>query len=358
MAAIPTYDIDKSYDENYDQGPFFNGNLPTLDRTAKYRLLDFEIGAPIGVPAGPLLNANWVELYAKLGFDLPVYKTVRSDFRACHPAPNCLYLDAPGALTDDRFGEKLTATPHPPDRPSDVSITNSFGMPSKAPGTWMEDMEKARQSCGDTQVFIASAVGTPGCGEIAADYARTAAMCREAGAQMVEINLSCPNVTSGEGSIFTDPEIAAKIARETARVLGDTPLIIKVGYYTDPATMAQVVRACSPFVQGISGINTLSFEVVTADGGQALPGEGRLRSGICGAAIHQCGLTQAQRMVDLKRREKYDFVVIGVGGVMTPKHIDAYLDAGVDAVMSATGAMWNPLLATQWRGAHHTAAEG
>ncbi len=347
--TAPTYHIDKSYDDNYDQGPFFDGDLPELDTTPRHRLLDFEIGAPIGVPAGPLLNSNWVELYARLGFDLPVYKTVRSGYRACHPAPNCLYLDRPGDLTDDRFGETLTATDQAPANPADISITNSFGMPSKEPGTWMADMERARSLCGPSQVFIASAVGTPGNGDLAADYARTAAMCKEAGAQMVEINLSCPNVTSGEGSIFTDPDTARRIARETALALGDTPLLIKVGYYTDADTMGRVIKACAPFVQGIAGINTLSFEVVKADGSQALPGEGRLRSGICGAAIRQCGLTQAERLVALKAKEKYDFAIIGVGGIMTPADVDAYLALGVDAVMSATGAMWEPMLAANWR---------
>jgi len=351
MPTSPTYDIHKSYDENYEQGPFFNTELPTLDASPKARFMDFAVGAPIGVPAGPLLNSNWVDLYAKLGFDLPVYKTVRSGQRDCHPAPNCIYLERPGNLTDNRFGERLLATEAAPQNPENISITNSFGMPSKAPDTWMADMEVAASACGSSQVFIASAVGTPGNGSLADDYARTAAMCKEAGAQVVEINLSCPNVTSGEGSIFTDASAARTIVKATADALGSTPLMVKVGYFTDADTMAAVVKACAPLVQGIAGINTLSFEVVKADGSQALPGEGRLRSGICGAAIRQCGLTQAERLVALRAKEQYDFVVVGVGGIMTPTDIDAYLGAGVDAVMSATGAMWNPYLAANWRNA-------
>jgi dihydroorotate dehydrogenase len=356
MPLAPTYDIHKSYDDNYADGPFFDAPLPDLPAAPARRFLDFEVGAPLGVPAGPLLNSNWVALYARLGFDLPIYKTVRSAQRACHPAPNCLFLDHPGDLTDDRLGERLVATGATPDTIADISITNSFGMPSKAPAVWMTDMERARKACGPTQVFIASCVGTPGNGDLAADYARTAAMCREAGAQVVEINLSCPNVTSGEGSIFTDPGTARGIARATAQALGTTPLMIKVGYYTDPATMAAVVRACAPFVQGVAGINTLSFEVVNRAGAQALPGAGRLRSGICGAAIRSRGLLQAQRLVRLRADEKYDFAVVGVGGVMTPTDIDAYLAAGVDAVMSATGAMWDPYLAASWRRTHGAGA--
>lgn len=359
MALTPTYDIHKSYDENYADGPFFSGDLPQPDAgPSRYRFLDFDINSPIGVPAGPLLNANWVDLYARLGFDLPVYKTVRSGERACHPAPNCMFLKDAGSLSASRFGERLTATMDAPEQAENVSITNSFGMPSKGPDTWQHDMEKARGHMGPGQVFIASAVGTPGAGRggIEADYARTAVMCQEAGAQVVEINLSCPNVTSGEGSIYTDPETARKIAKETAGALGGTPLMVKVGFYEDPQVMAEVVRAVAPFVHGIAGINTLSFEVVDEDGKQALPGEGRLRSGICGAAIRECGLSQATDLVALKAQEKYDFAIVGVGGIMTPADADAYLTAGVDAVMSATGAMWEPYLARDWRKARKAAS--
>ncbi len=41
------------------------------------------------------------------------------------------------------------------------------------------------------------------------------------------------------------------------------------------------------------------------------------------------------------------YAIVGVGGVMRPEHADAYRAAGADAVMSATGAMWNPLLAQE-----------
>lgn len=353
----PTYDIGRSYDDNYADGPFFTGDLPPApEGPPKYRFLDFPLNSPLGVPAGPLLNSRWVSLYAGLGFDVPVYKTVRSGARAAHPAPNCMFLDDPGDLSAERFSERLTATEKAPDDPAHISITNSFGMPSRAPAVWQADMEKARAACGPGQVFVASAVGTPNGSDLAADFARTAAMCREAGAQVVEINLSCPNVTSGEGELFTDAEAAGKVCRETARALRDTPLMVKVGYYVDPKAMAGVMRALAPHVAAVAGINTLSFEVVKADGSQALPGEGRLRSGVCGAAIRACALSQLQALAELKAAQRYDFALVGVGGVMTPADADAYLDAGADVVMSATGAMWDPYLAARWRAAHGLAA--
>jgi len=355
--TAPTYDIGRSYDDNYAEGPFFTGDVPPApDGPPRYRFLDFPLNSPLGVPAGPLLNSRWISLYAGLGFDVPIYKTVRSGARPSHPAPNCMFLDDPGDLSAERFGERLTAVDAMPDDASRISITNSFGMPSRAPAVWQADMEQARAACGAGQVFVASAVGTPNGLDLAGDFARTAAMCREAGAQVVEINLSCPNVTSREGELFTDAEAARKVCRETAKALRDTPLMVKVGYYVDVKAMAEVMRAIAPHVAAVAGINTLSFEVVKRDGSQALPGEGRLRSGVCGAAIRACGLSQVTDLAALKAAQRYDFALVGVGGIMTPADADAYLTAGADVVMSATGAMWDPYLAAKWRAAHGLAA--
>ena len=70
------YDETKSYDENYAHGPFFNEEIPTIIRRGpKIKLWDFELNSPLGIPAGPLLNSNWIKLYGKLGFDMPTYKT-------------------------------------------------------------------------------------------------------------------------------------------------------------------------------------------------------------------------------------------------------------------------------------------
>ena len=48
---------------------------------------------------------------------------------------------------------------------------------------------------------------------------------------------------------------------------------------------------------------------------------------------------------DLRKKLKYPYEIIGVGGVMTPLDYTEYRNAGADAVQSATGAMWNPYLA-------------
>ena len=70
-----------------------------------------------------------------------------------------------------------------------------------------------------------------------------------------------------------------------------------------------------------------------------------MRSGVCGAGIKWAGLDFVIRLSTIRKREKYKFSIEGVGGVLNAKDYKMYRDAGADSVMSATGAMWNPLLA-------------
>lgn len=350
MNSEPTYRIDLSYNENYHRGPFFDGAFPERSLRHPASFLGFKVNSRLGVPAGPLLNANWVTAYARLGFDLLVYKTVRTCARSSHPAPNCLVLDIKEAITEKDIGGRLVAL-QKSEAPqlTQMSITNSFGMPSQAPEIWQTDVAKAKAGLKQGQILIVSVVGTPGQRpRLADDYADAAAMALEAGAQIIEINLSCPNVVGREGALFSDPDASSEVSSRVKKRIGSIPLLIKIGYIPDIQGLQQVVAANAPHVQGIASVNTLSFEIVNPDASPALPGKGRLTSGVCGSAIKPCAMNQAARLVQLRQKEGYEFVVVGVGGAMTAEDIQDYFNLGVDAVMSATGAMWDPYLAYRY----------
>lgn len=97
----------------------------------------------------------------------------------------------------------------------------------------------------------------------------------------------------------------------------------------------------------LPGINTMQAAVVDRKGEPALPGPNRLRSGLCGAGIKWAGLDFVKKLKKIKDDNNYKFSITGVGGVLAAEDYNEYRDAGADVVMSATGAMWNPLLAQQ-----------
>jgi dihydroorotate dehydrogenase len=178
------------------------------------------------------------------------------------------------------------------------------------------------------------------------DFATVTKMAADAGAQVIELNLSCPNVAN-EGVICYSPTAVEEICRRAKQVAGDTPLLVKIGYFSQEQQplLETIVEKMAPYIAGICAINTIAAPIVDDAGEQALPGPNRLKSGLCGAGIKWAGLEMVGRLAQLRAAKGYKYEILGVGGVMKPADYHAYIDAGADLVQSATGAMWNPDLA-------------
>ena len=79
----PFYDVNRTYDDNYAQGPFgaFAQALADPARVDNQSatsscesFLGFPVNLPFGIPAGPLLNERFTTAAFRMGFDLAVYK--------------------------------------------------------------------------------------------------------------------------------------------------------------------------------------------------------------------------------------------------------------------------------------------
>lgn len=336
MLYTPFYDPTLSYQDNYNKGPF--GAFADGKKIDSLRI-------PFGIPAGPLLNAKYVKAALDKGFDMPVYKTVRSRAYQCHPVPNVLAVHIHNRLTF----EMAQNTPLVADSnyTTPLGITNSFGVPSMNPDVWQSDLQSAVDYAKEGQTVIGSFQGTGGGGVDAyiADWVTTARLIQETGVKMVEANLSCPN--EGTANVLClDLERTKAVLTAVKNEIGNLPLLVK-GAYMNQDYLEKFVAELSPIVQGFSVINTIAAAVVDNTGKQALPGEGRLRSGICGSPIKWAGLDMVKRLNDLRNKQQHSYMIVGVGGVMNTDDYNLYRKNGADAVMSATGAMWNPYLAQE-----------
>lgn len=349
MNRQPFYDPEKSYEENYTEGPFgsfADGSVYERAETVTQDFLGFSVGLPFGIPAGPLLNGKFVKAALDKGFDLPVYKTVRTSSHVCHPWPNVLAVHPEGNLP---VVEDVTLTADHSFVPP-VAITNSFGVPSFGPEVWQPDLADAVECARPGQIVIGSFQGTKpkdgGVDSYVQDFVRCAAMLKETGVKIIEMNLSCPNEGTANLLCF-DTERVETIARAVRKELSTVPLVLKLAYFTDDARLETFVRILGPVVQGFAAINTIAATIVDKDGKQALPGEGRARSGVCGTPIKWAGLDMVGRLTELRTKLRMDYAIVGVGGVTSAADYREYRDQGADAVMSATGAMWNPGLARE-----------
>ena len=335
---LPIYDIKKTYAENAQEGPFFKGSFFTREKPKE--LIDFlglDIRSRLGVPAGPLLNSKWIALAAKLGFDVLTYKTIRSEAHPSHQLPNIAFVN--------KNGHQI-AQPHNLD---ELTITNSFGMPSKSPDFLLHDIAKATNSLSEGQVMIVSIVGTPHRGiSFAQDFVKTAILAKEAGAKIIEANFSCPNVEKAEGMLYQNPETVHEYTRLIAKAIAPTPLILKVGVFSDEHQMKSVfLAAARGGARAICGINSVSMPI------HPPLDERRNTSGVCGASIRQGALQFIHSASKIIQENKLGFTLLGCGGIMLEEHFDLFFEAGADIAMSATGMMWDPYLAKRYHAKSH-----
>jgi dihydroorotate dehydrogenase len=349
------YDPTKTFDDNFDDGPFplKKGELAYKNSgQPKYKFLGHELYSPFGIAAGSLPTSKHVKYAFQKGFDVVCYKTQRSVQFKVNDFPNVVYVKVDGDLTIEKASKPLVGYPTSDAPIESLTITNSFGNPSRGPEFWVEDMKKAVATQGKGQLLISSVVGTIQNGFSQSDYfddfAKTAKLAVSAGVKVIEINLSCPNVAN-EGILCYDKASVLEVCRRTKAAIGDIPLIAKFGYFTPEQgkLLEEIVIETAPHLSALSAINTIPAAIVDEKGEQLLPGEGRLRSGMCGAGIKWAGLEMVERLASLRKKHNLSFEIIGVGGVASPADFKQYREAGADVVQSVTAAMWNTNLAAE-----------
>lgn len=304
-----------------------------------------QVNSCLGIPAGPLLNADWLLYYSQLGFDVLTYKTVRTAARECYALPNLVPVNC-----DDlaESGKQVDS--------SDVmnrAWAVSFGMPSVAPEEWRPDVRKAKDGLAAGQLLVVSVVGDAGDGKssqllnsLADDYATCAAWAVESGADVIEANFSCPNVCSADGQLYQQPEQAAFVAERIRDAIGSVPLILKIGFLSKDQAAFRLLAAVAPFVNGLCLTNAISATVVKPSGQSFFEGQPR---GICGNAIHEASVRQVQMMSDVIRKEGFHLELSAVGGVFDAEDVTRFLKAGATTVGMATSAMLDPKTAIRIR---------
>jgi len=342
-----TYDVSRSYQENYDRGPVFETLPPDLPAVPLKEFLGQQVRSRIGIAAGLLLNSSWIVGYARRGFDLLTYKTVRSSHRPCYPLPNWVFVEA----AEDEPGTYYVID-GPQTDPTSISSSVCFGMPSMAPEVWRADVRRAKDALAEGQLLIVSVVATPEeswtLGDVADDFVDCARWAVEAGADVIEANFSCPNVCSAEGSIYLDSEASGFIAREIRRAIGATPLLIKTGYFDGEEKMVSYLRALNGVADGVTLVNCIIGKVLHRDGRPAF-GEQFVEAGVLGRTIHDPCVASVSQAASVIVREGLDLVIAAVGGAAELADVERYFDAGAGAVMMGSAPMYLPNLAAEMK---------
>lgn len=298
------------------------------------------VASPLGIPAGPLLDARWLLHYAHRGFDVLVYKTVRSTAQDCYPLPNLVPVTTGPLAEPNGIVSATDEMQH--------SWAVSFGMPSQPPDVWQADVEQARQHLPTGKVLVVSVVGTQNSRitdaersleALADDFATCARWAVNSGAHGIEANFSCPNVCTTDGQLYQQPLAAGLVAERIRSQIGQTPLALKIGLVANADDAVRLLQQVGPYINGLAMTNAISARVQDATGQLLFAGQSR---GICGDAIREASVQQVRMFRQLSETAEYGLDLIGVGGISKAEHVRLYLEAGAGSVGLATAAMQNP----------------
>lgn len=179
----------------------------------------------------------------------------------------------------------------------------------------------------DTNVIVNVA------GRTIEEYCAVVEKLNDTNIQMMEINISCPNVKEGGIGFGTSTQMAGAVTK-AVKAVAKKPIIIKLTpNVTDITEIAKAVEAEG--ADCISMINTLLGMKI--DVHRKKPVVWNKMGGFSGPAIKPV----AVRMVYQVRRA-VNIPIIGLGGITTGEDVVEFLMAGADAVSIGTAALVNP----------------
>jgi dihydroorotate dehydrogenase (NAD+) catalytic subunit len=349
--SSPLYDIRKTFEENFRDPPFSLITPPSRSwppKTQWHKFLGFSLASRIGAAACAVTTGKGIALLARLGFDVLTYKTIRRRAVPSHPLPNIVYLDKETALSEADLDKPIYIQENPISEEK-IAISNSFGNGCLPPEILIQDIAFAKNNLSEGQVLIVSVYGEGESLEaIATEFAEAAAFARQAGADMIELNLSCPNLLKPGEPIYKDADAVHKIiARVLDRIEHNLPVLVKLGLVSDTYALNKILVAMARAgASGVSAINSVSMRVLNQEQHPAF-GK-RIFSGVSGHPIYTLALHVIKKISQINQEQKLGLAILGMGGITLPEHFNAFFNAGADAALSATGMMWNPYLASQY----------
>lgn len=340
----PLYDISKSFEENCSQEYFDFPHYKASCKTQWQSLLGYPLISPVGIPACAIMTSKGIALASKLGFNVLTYKTIRSHHQPCLDYPNITYVDCDHQINTEQICTTFCMLDE--QKKDFLAISNSFGINSREPEWLKTDISQARASLSEGQILIVSVLGSA-CDtkNIEQDFAETAQFAYEAGAHIIELNLSCPNIHGG--FLYKDPEVVFSIVKQVVQQI-PIPVIIKVGIFDSFEQMhSTLIAATQAGARGICGINSVPIHVINKQN-KPFFGIKRSTSGLSGDPIRSLALQYISDAYRIIQQEGLDLIILATGGITKAEHFQEFFEAGATVAMSATGMMWHPSLALEY----------
>ncbi len=252
----------------------------------------------------PTLNASGV-----LGMSAPLLKRV--------------YDSGAGAVVTKSLGP--SARPghiNPTVVEVDCGLLNAMGLPNPGVAEFLPEIRELKHEGIPVVVsFFASTIP---------EFAESARILSSAGADALELNLSCPNVGGEPGMCAAD---SGSVEKVTSAVVDASTVPVFVKLSPMVAEIAPIAKSVEDAgADAIVAINTLKAMAIDADFRK--PILSNVTGGLSGAAIKPVALRCVWEIA-----EAVEIPIIGCGGVSSGKDAVEFILAGASAVEIGTAVM-------------------
>ena len=165
------------------------------------------------------------------------------------------------------------------------------------------------------------------------DYIEAIELLEPTTVQMIELNISCPNVKAGGMALGIKSEIAYDAVKQI-RPHTHKPLIVKLS--PNAENIIEMAKACEEAgADSLSLVNT--FKAMAIDIKKRKPIFNNVYAGLSGAAIKPIALRMVHEVC-----KNVQVPVIGLGGIYTVEDIIEFIMAGATAVQVGTANFTTP----------------
>jgi dihydroorotate dehydrogenase (NAD+) catalytic subunit len=204
---------------------------------------------------------------------------------------------------------------------AEAGLINAMGLPNPGIDVYSEEIKFSK-----TVLRVPIIVSVFGYSAVV--YASVAKKAVDAGADAVELNVSCPHVKQTGAEIGQSPKFLSEVVQQVKAAI-NKPLIVKLS--PNVADIAVLARAAvEAGADALTATNTLKAMAIDSD--TMLPILSNVKGGLSGAAIKPVAL----RCVFDIHEAMPDVPIIGCGGVTEWRDAVEFFLAGASAVQIGT----------------------
>ena len=175
-------------------------------------------------------------------------------------------------------------------------------------------------------------------GSTTEEYIKAVTLLYKEEVDMIELNISCPNVKEGGMHFGMTPSAARELVRQV-RIITRLPLIIKLSPNADD--IVKVAQCCEEEgADGLSLVNT--FKAMAIDIDRRKPVFDNIYAGLSGPAIKPMALRMVHEVC-----QKVKIPVMGLGGICNGRDALEFIMAGATCIQVGTANFINPRICLQ-----------